>query len=255
MKKKLMALFMAVAVATTIVPCKAEAADTKTVYLLDSYTFERPEYDTEGTGKYTYTKNGFIESHSYNGHEGPASSYDEYKYTYDKSNRIITRYSDGRLGTPSTEKLSYKGTVCTVKHEQKDWDGTPNNSSFKYYLDKKGRVTKVESDGTVSDRNFKYNSKGFIEEQWDQKISYDKQGNVTKVDAYQDRTYKLKYKNGRLISATEYWENSNSGTYKFKYKKCTVNKKDAARILKQQKAELNRIYCGMDLLNRPDILY
>ena len=255
MKKKIMTLLMAVAVMATILPCKVEAAGTQTVYLLDSYTYEDPSDDTKEEGTFTYTKGGFLAKSEASGMSGAASSYYDTEYKYDKSNRISQTTFDARLTTPSTTKLYYKGNQCVKAVQQgEDWEGNPYSNTCKYTYDKKGRVTAIQYGSGSDKRTFKYNSKGLVASRQYGSIienfTYDKNGYIVKYasgSSYSEN-YKLTYKDGRIASCKE-----GSGATKFKYKKYTVNKKDAATIKKQQKALIMSIYSGQDTLNRPDI--
>lgn len=249
-------LLTAVAVLLLVSTSQVKAANSS-LYLLDSISNSGAD-DYEYDVTVEYNNNGTIKGYfeSYMGEI--TGNYQATEYTYNKSNKITKLYLDSRYNHDVNGKLYYKNNLCNKVVLK----GEYTNSTTKYtYVNHK---VKTE---TVGKSTYRYTYKNGLVSSCDVKkpdssyavkYTYDKKGMLSKI-AYSDDgssvTYKLSYKNGRLQTCKVYRDGSLEETYKFKYKKHSVDKKVKSIVLKQQKALIVKEYAGVDILNQPDIFY
>ena len=218
-----LALSLAFSCAALTKPVSAEAAGTKTMYVVKSLTWS--DSGTKSTRTYTYDSTGLLSKMKekcswYDGSDGKGYS----KYKYDEDYRITEKESSNAmmnaigLGMDSTTTYDYSkdneirdsyGTIYATDDRGRiigeSYDNDNGYLSYKYEYDNKNRVSKEiytikrDEGDDVTTTEYKYDKKGNLSKvkhdtySEKRKITYDKNGRITKVKMGSS-TYKVKYK-------------------------------------------------------------
>lgn len=245
--KKALALTSAVALTAglyVVLPSQAFAAET-TVYVL---TEESTDAGT--TEQYTYDKNGLLKkavANYENEDGGKGKDTQTYKYSGNNVTKITDVYKDGSNDFKLVHVNKYsdgKIQSTTVKSTE----GGDLTTKFSY--DKNGRISSFDAKGddTVYSGTYTYNKKDQVVESsividdqtTTEKVSYDKNGNISKLVIPDLGTSKTKYtydKNGNPTSSVAKADDTIKATYTYKAIKVDDSYKEA--IEKQQWALLN----------------
>ncbi|MCR5543840.1 MAG: hypothetical protein K6F55_06795 [Eubacterium sp.] len=183
----------------------SEAAGYKTVYVLSKITY--PSFGSNWEVVFSYNKKGFVTKQVQNTGDFGGS----FTYSYNSSNYIKSAYCTSDNTADYTQKFYYKKGKLKKKVTVRE-----DKTSVNTYYWKKNHLRKM---------TLKPGLNGPIVTTY----KHDSKGNICKQsEKLYQKDYKLKYKNGRLVSIDKGYN------VRFYYKKIKVSKKNISKIKKQQ---------------------